>query len=154
MKKFLAVLTVALAAAVLLERRGRGRTRRRKQELPGADEWQEKQGGMSEASSRAQGSGNSSRPEQEKPALRAGTPATGESRAEAAHRKGGRSPEEVLNSATRQQLLSVYGIGPVLADRIIRNRPYAAAYDVVEQGIIPESIFVQLRKQLLEQPSA
>jgi DNA uptake protein ComE-like DNA-binding protein len=58
--------------------------------------------------------------------------------------------EEVLNSATRQQLLSVYGIGPVLADRIIQNRPYAAAYDVVEQGIIPETIFVQLRKQLLD----
>lgn len=59
--------------------------------------------------------------------------------------------EDVLNSATRQQLLSVYGIGPVLADRIIQNRPYKTAYDVVEKGIIPESIFVQLRKQLLEQ---
>lgn len=64
------------------------------------------------------------------------------------------SGAEVLNSATRQQLLSVYGIGPVLADRIIQNRPYAAAYDVVEKGIIPESIFVQLRKQLLDQHSA
>jgi DNA uptake protein ComE-like DNA-binding protein len=154
MKKFLAVLSVALAAAVLLERRGWGRTRRRKQELPAADEGPEKQRGISEASSRAQAGGSSSRQEQEKPAWRAGTPAPGESRAEAAHRKRARSPEEVLNSATRQQLLSVYGIGPVLADRIIRNRPYAAAYDVVEQGIIPESIFVQLRKQLLEQPSA
>lgn len=61
------------------------------------------------------------------------------------------SPEEVLNSATRQQLLSVYGIGPVLADRIIQNRPYAAVHDVVKQGIIPESIFLQLRKQLLDQ---
>jgi DNA uptake protein ComE-like DNA-binding protein len=68
--------------------------------------------------------------------------------------KPARSAEEVLNSATRQQLLSVYGIGPVLADRIIQNRPYAAAYDVVEQGIIPESTFTQLRKQLLEQQSA
>ena len=64
------------------------------------------------------------------------------------------SGAEVLNTATRQQLLSVYGIGPVLADRIIQNRPYVAAYDVVEKGIIPESIFVQLRKQLLDQHSA
>src|SRR5690349_12268165 len=61
---------------------------------------------------------------------------------------------EALNTATRQQLLSVYGIGPVLADRIIQNRPYAAAYDVVEKGIIPESIFVQLRKHLLDEHSA
>ena len=64
------------------------------------------------------------------------------------------SPEEVLNSATRQQLLSVYGIGPVLADRILQNRPYAAVYDLVKQGIIPESIFVQLRKQLLDRRGA
>jgi DNA uptake protein ComE-like DNA-binding protein len=65
-----------------------------------------------------------------------------------------RSAAETLNTATRQQLLSVYGIGPVLADRIIQNRPYAAAYDVVEKGIIPESIFVQLRKHLLDEHSA
>ena len=39
----------------------------------------------------------------------------------------------------------------MLADRIIQNRPYAAVHDVVKQGIIPESIFVQLRKQLLDQ---
>lgn len=64
------------------------------------------------------------------------------------------SAAETLNTATRQQLLSVYGIGPVLADRIIQNRPYAAAYDVVEKGIIPESIFAQLKKQLLDQHSA
>ena len=64
------------------------------------------------------------------------------------------SGAEMLNTATRQQLLSVYGIGPVLADRIMQNRPYAAAYEVVEKGIIPESIFVQLRKQLLDQHSA
>ena len=65
-----------------------------------------------------------------------------------------RSAVETLNTATRQQLLSVYGIGPVLADRIIQNRPYAAAYDVVEKGIIPESIFAQLRKHLLDEHSA
>jgi DNA uptake protein ComE-like DNA-binding protein len=64
------------------------------------------------------------------------------------------SGAEVLNTATRQQLLSVYGIGPVLADRIMQNRPYTSAYEVVEKGIIPESIFVQLRKQLLDQHSA
>jgi DNA uptake protein ComE-like DNA-binding protein len=64
------------------------------------------------------------------------------------------SAAETLNTATRQQLLSVYGIGPVLADRIIQNRPYSAAYDVVEKGIIPESIFVQLKKHLLDEHSA
>jgi DNA uptake protein ComE-like DNA-binding protein len=57
----------------------------------------------------------------------------------------------VLNTATRDALIAVHGIGEVLADRIIENRPYEKAYEVVEKGILPESTFVQLRRELLEQ---
>jgi DNA uptake protein ComE-like DNA-binding protein len=46
--------------------------------------------------------------------------------------------------------MAVHGIGQVLADRIIENRPYQKAHDVVEKGILPESAFVQLRRELLE----
>lgn len=60
-------------------------------------------------------------------------------------------PQEIgLNTVTREQLLSVYGIGPVLADRIIENRPYTKARDVVERGIIPEGTFAELEKSLLK----
>jgi DNA uptake protein ComE-like DNA-binding protein len=55
-----------------------------------------------------------------------------------------------LNSASRDDLVAVHGIGEVLAARIIDNRPYERAYDVVERGILPESTFIQLRKELLE----
>ena len=57
---------------------------------------------------------------------------------------------QVLNTATRDALIAVHGIGEVLADRIIENRPYEKAYDVVEKGILPESTFVQLRRELLD----
>jgi len=57
---------------------------------------------------------------------------------------------EALNTATRDQLMAVHGIGEVLADRIIQNRPYESASQVVERGILPESTFVQLRRELLD----
>jgi len=60
------------------------------------------------------------------------------------------SAAEILNSATRDALIAVHGIGQVLADRIIASRPYEKAYDVVENGILPESTFAQLRRELLE----
>ena len=60
------------------------------------------------------------------------------------------SAVETLNSATREALIAVHGIGEVLADRIIEGRPYQTAYEVVEKGILPESTFVQLRRELLD----
>ncbi len=54
-----------------------------------------------------------------------------------------------LNSVSREELLEVYGIGRVLADRIIENRPYENNYDVVERGIIPESGYRRLKAELL-----
>lgn len=60
------------------------------------------------------------------------------------------SAAKTLNNASRDALIAVHGIGQVLADRIIENRPYEKAYDVVEKGILPESTFIQLRRELLE----
>jgi DNA uptake protein ComE-like DNA-binding protein len=55
----------------------------------------------------------------------------------------------VLNVVSREDLMGVYGIGPVLADRIIANRPYGNDADVVERGIIPEGAFENIRTELL-----
>jgi DNA uptake protein ComE-like DNA-binding protein len=60
------------------------------------------------------------------------------------------SAVEILNSAPREALIAVHGIGEVLADRIIGNRPYQEAYEVVDKGILPESTYIQLRRELLE----
>lgn len=53
---------------------------------------------------------------------------------------GKASAVEILNSATRDALIAVHGIGEVLADRIIENRPYEQAYEVVEKGILNSSV--------------
>lgn len=151
MRKLWAGLALAAAAAVVLEKTWKG--------APGRVRRQpNKNGGSGEP--RAQATGVQ---EMQEPVRR--TEVTAAPGAVAGDRAVRQQPvpkapavapsgAETLNTATRQQLLSVYGIGPVLADRIIQNRPYAAAYDVVEKGIIPESIFVQLKKQLLDPHSA
>lgn len=150
MKSFLAGLAMAVAAAIVFELRLEKDTGHSPRRHSGtADLPNPGQSGFSFAAERER---DRNIPEQE-PRRAAASPRAARSATPKADNRG-RHAEEVLNSATRQQLLSVYGIGPVLADRIIQNRPYAAAYDVVEKGIIPESIYVQLRKQLLDQHSA
>jgi DNA uptake protein ComE-like DNA-binding protein len=60
--------------------------------------------------------------------------------------KIGVGPLLLLNTASREDLLSVYGIGPVLAEKIIDSRPYASAHDVVERGILPENTFREITR--------
>lgn len=152
MKKLLAVMGLGLAAAVLLSTRERSRSRQLRRAAPADGDAPPSEPGRAATRpappQKSASQGLAARTATLRPPLRPEEPA------QPALTRRVRNAEEVLNSATRQQLLSVYGIGPVLADRIIQNRPYAAAHDVVAKGIIPESIFVQLRKQLLDQHSA
>ena len=61
--------------------------------------------------------------------------------------------DAALNTITREQLLSVYGIGPVLADKIIAGRPYKSADELLERGI-PETAVKELKRELLRKYSA
>lgn len=156
MKSFLAGLGVALAAAMIWQKRAE--VRQQPGHSPAGDRQGEPRGGLGVVRQRSRPESRvhsepavAPRPETPRRVVVAG--GAGESGRGAVEAIAG-SAEGMLNSATRQQLLSVYGIGPVLADRIIQNRPYKTAYEVVEKGIIPETIFVQLRKQLLQQHEA
>src|SRR3954453_21093786 len=57
---------------------------------------------------------------------------------------------EVLNTAKRDELLSVPGIGKATAKRIIKHRPYETEEEVIEEGVLPEKILERVKEQLVE----
>lgn len=60
--------------------------------------------------------------------------------------RAGSGPLTMLNTASRADLKSVYGIGPVLADKIVKGRPYTSERDVIDRNIIPESTLKELTR--------
>jgi hypothetical protein len=69
--------------------------------------------------------------------------------AEEARESASRRRDAMLNQVSRDELLAVYGIGPALTQRILDGRPYGNDHEVVENGIINEKTFQQLRRQVL-----
>jgi gas vesicle protein len=55
--------------------------------------------------------------------------------------------DDAINTLTREELMEVNGIGPVLADRIISGRPYRSHADLVERGILAQSTLDEFEKQ-------
>ena len=49
-----------------------------------------------------------------------------------------------LNSASRDVLMSLDGIGEVKADAIIRSRPFRAKTELVERRVIPEALYEKI----------
>lgn len=54
-----------------------------------------------------------------------------------------------LNSANRDQLMGLDGIGEVRADAIIRARPFKAKTELVERHIIPEALYEKIADKLI-----
>jgi competence protein ComEA len=57
-----------------------------------------------------------------------------------------------LNSASRDDLMTLEGIGEVRADAIIRSRPFKAKTELVERRLIPEALYDKIADKVIARP--
>ncbi len=83
-------------------------------------------------------------------AAQTGSPSstTGKSGVTAASKKGALID---INSAGTDELDSLPGIGPALAQKIIGGRPYRAKTDLLTRKIIPQSTYEKIKGQIIAQ---
>jgi DNA uptake protein ComE-like DNA-binding protein len=54
-----------------------------------------------------------------------------------------------INTATKDQLATLDGIGPARADAIIKGRPYKGKDDLVNKKIIPQSVYDGIKEKII-----
>ena len=59
-----------------------------------------------------------------------------------------------LNTASRDDLMTLDGIGEVRADAIIRARPFRAKTELVERRLIPESLYEKISDKVMARAPA
>lgn len=72
------------------------------------------------------------------------------SAASTARPSAARQPAPVdINSASRDQLKTLPGIGDAEAKRIIAGRPYHSTADLAERGVLPTGVYIALKGRII-----
>jgi len=58
-----------------------------------------------------------------------------------------------INSASKQDLMTLPGIGDALSQKIIDNRPYKAKNQLVQKKIIPQATYDKISDQIIAKQS-
>ena len=54
-----------------------------------------------------------------------------------------------INTAPKDQLKTLPGIGDAYADRIIKGRPYTAKNQLMQKGILPDATYAKVQAKII-----
>jgi DNA uptake protein ComE-like DNA-binding protein len=54
-----------------------------------------------------------------------------------------------LNSASRDELMKLKGVGDARADAIIKGRPYKGKNDLLDRKIVPENVYNDIKDKII-----
>ena len=87
-----------------------------------------------------------------KPQVQAATTAAPKPAAKHATAKKTMAPaKEVLdlNSASKEELMKLPGVGDAIADKIVANRPFKSKYDLVQKGLVNRATYAKIKGMII-----